>query len=104
MVRDLLQLNNLQKRFFVGVLTCIAVFAVLYGTLVKQTVAHVVSRRTVETETADLSAHVSLLEAQYMTALQSVTLDRAYAMGFSEASPVFFVSRDRDTLSVRYDN
>ena len=104
MVRDLLQLNNHQKRFFAGILTCIALFAIFYGTLVKQTVAHVVARRAVETETADLSAHVSLLEEKYMKALTSITLERAHAMGFSEASPAFFVSRDRDTLSVRYDN
>lgn len=103
MVRDLLQLNNLQKRVFALLCIMIAVSAVVYGALVKRTVAHVVDRRALEAETSDLAAHISVLEGTYMTALQAVTIDRAYALGFSNREPALFVSRDQEALSIRYD-
>lgn len=103
MVRDLLQLNNLQKRIFALLCISIAVSAVLYGVLVKRTVAHVVERRELETSISDLSAKISVLEGTYMTALQAVTIDRAYALGFSNREPSLFVSRNPEALSIRYD-
>lgn len=103
MVRDLLQLNNLQKRLFALLCISIAVSAVVYGTLVKRTVAYVVEREDLAENISDLSADISVLEGKYMAALQAVTIDRAYALGFTDREPTLFVSRNPEALSIRYD-
>lgn len=103
MVRDLLQLNNLQKRLFTFLCIAITVSAVVYGVLVKRTIAHVVERRELESTSSDLSANISILEEKYMTALQEITLDRAYTLGFVDRAPRLFVSRAPEALSIRYD-
>ncbi|MEK7606067.1 MAG: hypothetical protein AAB458_00500 [Patescibacteria group bacterium] len=103
MVRDLLQFNNLQKKVFAFLCAAIAVSGFFYAVLIKQTVAHVVDRRALETDISDMAAKVSELEGSYMTALQGVTLARAYALGFVDQDPALFVSRNDSELSLQYD-
>ncbi len=104
MVRDLLQLNSFEKRALLVLSALLLVCVVSYGALVRKTVANVVLRETIEAETVDLAAHVSVLELAYMEALQAVTLGRALELGFIEKKPKVFVSRDTHPLSVRYGN
>lgn len=82
----------------------VVVGVVSYGAFIRQTVANVVDRKNAEAAAADLAADVSELESVYMTKLKDVTLARALEQGFVEQTPTLFVSRDRDGLSVRYDN
>jgi len=104
MVRDLLQLNSFEKRALLALVAVLLVSVVSYGALVKKTVANVVERRVVESETADLAAHISTLELQYMQALEAVTLEKALSLGYVETKPQVFVSRSTQPLSVRYSN
>lgn len=104
MVRDLLQLNNLQKRLIAALCLGICVLTVTYGVLVKRTVANTILRQDIQAEAADVAARTSDLELRYMTALREITLDRALELGFVEKKPTLFVSRDVQPLSVRYDN
>lgn len=104
MVRDLLQLNSFEKKALCVLALLLVVSVVSYGTLVRKTVANVVERKTVESETADLAAHISSLELQYMEALQDITLEQALELGYVEKTPHVFVSRNNHPLSVRYGN
>lgn len=104
MVRDLLQLNSFEKKALCVLTALLVVVVVSYGALVRKTVANVVERKVVESETADLAAHIGALELKYMEALQGVTLQRALDLGFVPKKPLIFVSRDTQPLTVRYEH
>lgn len=102
MVRDLFQLNTLCKRLFIGSLVVLCALAATYGFFLKQTVASVVERRTLEEERNTLAAQVSMLEADYIRVAGSVTLGKARELGFATVSPTRFVSRTPQTFSFDY--
>lgn len=102
MVRDLFQLNTLCKRFFIGSIAVLFVLCATYGFFLKQTVATVVERRSIESERSELAARVSMLEAEYIRAADAVTLARARELGFSTISPTRFVSRASQAFSFDY--
>ena len=102
MVRDLLQLNSLEKRLFLVLSLVLLLVIGLYAFLVRQAVAQVVARKTLEQERADLATRISMLESQYMKEAQEITLEYAYGNGYVEIRPVFFISRTQNSLS--YNN
>lgn len=102
MVRDLFQLNTLCKRFFIGSIALFVILAATYGFFLKQTVATVVERRSIEADRSELAARVSMLEADYIRAADAVTLARARELGFATISPTRFVSRASNTFSFDY--
>jgi hypothetical protein len=59
-----------------------AVCALLYGIFLLETVAHAASRDTAQNQMQALSEQVSAMEAQYLSATQALTPDRAAALGF----------------------
>lgn len=93
MVRELFQLNTLHKKVIVALIGAVLTLVTMYGILVRQTVAHVVARKVVEQSITDMASEVSLLEAEYMDTMDSLTLSRAEQMGFVEAEVALFVSR-----------
>jgi hypothetical protein len=101
MVRDLLQLNTFHKRVIVALIGIFCAFAVTYGVLVRETVAHVVARRVLEESTTQMAGDVSVLEGKYMAAGDSLTLSRAHALGFVDSNVALFVSRHVNTYSFR---
>ena len=94
MVRDILQLNNNEKRIIVGVLIGILGMVFLYGLFVKQTISYVVERRTLDKEVGLLASDISELEARYLERGEAVTLVRAYELGFTEATNELYISRN----------
>ena len=99
MVRDLFQLNTLYKKLFISMVVVLLVLCGTYGFFLKQTVASVVARRSLEIDKRDLSAHVSSLETSYIRATDSLTLTSAYERGFVVAQATRFVSRAPQTFS-----
>lgn len=104
MVRDLLQLNTLCKRLFIGLVAFFIVVCGTYGFLLKQTVASVVERKSLEAEKGELASRVSSLEADYIRAADKLTLSHAQELGFVTTKNVRFVSRASETFSVAYQN
>ncbi len=104
MVRDLLKFNSLEKRLFIIFSVSLCIVIGLYGFFVKQTIAHVVARKTLVQEQADLSAQISSLESEYMKKADALTLEYAYAHGFVEIKPTLFVSRAPASLSLNNRN
>ncbi len=102
MVRDLLQLNTLYKRLFIGCSVALLVLAGMYGFFLKQTIASVVERRLLEHERAELAARVSTLEARYIAIGESVTIARAHELGFVNVTEPHFVSRAPHAFSFNY--
>lgn len=93
MVRDLLQLNTIYKRFFMGAALTFVFLCVLYGAFLKTTVASVVERRSLEAARAELAARVSVLEAAYIREGSVITRQKASELGFVAVTPKSFVSR-----------
>ncbi len=104
MVRDLLQLNTLYKRLFIGGVSLFVVLCATYGIFLKTTVGSVVERRSLEGKRAELAAEVSVLEADYIREGNKITRQRSTELGFVPATPVKFVSRTPQTFSVKYSN
>lgn len=104
MVRDLFQLNTLYKRLFTGLVAFFIVVCGIYGFLLKQTVASVVERRSLEADKSELAARVSSLEADYIKSADKLTLSYAHELGFVTTKDVRFVSRAEETASFAYQN
>lgn len=101
MVRDLLQLNTLYKRLFIGLVGVFVVLCAAYGIFLKATVGSVVERRSLEGKRAELAANVSMLEAAYIREGNRITRERAREMGFVAVTPEQFVSRTHPTVSLQ---
>ncbi len=105
MVRDLLQLNTLYKRIFLSSLGLFIVLCGTYGIFLKQTVASVVERRSLEAQRAELAANVSVLEAAYIREGNAITREKARELGFVAVTAERFVSRSpKQALSFEYSN
>ncbi len=104
MVRDLLQLNTLYKRLLLGCVALLVFCLASYGFLLKQTVAHVVERKSIEQERRDLAAKVGTLERAYLGAMNTLTLDAAREKGLGEKAPQRFVTRTKETLTRNFTN
>jgi hypothetical protein len=74
----------------------------LYIYFINATVFNVVTREKLETHIADLNTHVSEIEIENIALKNSITLDRATALGFTESRDTIFVSRTSRNLS--YNN
>lgn len=61
-------------------LCALAVF--LYGALLLETVAHAAGRQNAARQVSDLTAQLSSLEGQYLSATQNITPQEATQLGF----------------------
>lgn len=104
MVRDLFQLNTLYKRLFIGLVAFFIMVCGTYGFLLKQTVASVVERKSLEADKSELAARVSSLEADYIKSADKLTLSHAQELGFVTTKNIRFVSRASETLSFAYQS
>ena len=96
MVRDILQLNTFYKKALIMLGIAICAIGLLYGVLIKQTIAHVVERHRIENDMSELASTVSRLEATYMHTVEDITLAQAYDLGFEKVADknTRFVARD----------
>lgn len=104
MVRELLQLNTFHKKAIVALFFVCCLLGGAYMTLMKETVAHTMTRQAINRSLTETASDVALLEAEYMRFMDSLTLARAHDLGFVEADVALFVSRRTHTLSFRSDS
>ena len=94
MVRELIQCNTFEKRLVLGLVLGLFILAGTYVYLVNQTVLNVVERRALERDMSELASYVADLELVNLELKNSVTLDRAYELGFTEVTGVTYLTRD----------
>ncbi len=104
MVRELLQLNTFHKKAITALFLVCFLLGGVYVTLMKETVAHTMTRQVVIRSLTETAGEVAFLEAEYMRVMDSLTLARAHDLGFVETDVALFVSRRTHTLSFRSDS
>lgn len=91
----------LEKRILIALAAIAIFFLVAYVYLINQTVWNIVTRKNLTKEITEVSGQVAALESSYMTLSSSVTIDRAYALGFSEVDSSKTTFVNRPTLGIR---
>ena len=91
MKNKILQLHN-EPRLSWTLLCAIGIFLVAYVYCVNQTVFNIIKRQKFEIQISELSSKIGVLESQYISLKNGVTIDVAHALGFKNSSSEF-VSR-----------
>jgi len=106
MTEKILQLNNEfignngTKTLFVGLVSGLAVMFLLYSYLVGSIIFSVVARKDTEAKTREQRSAVGVLEVEYLKLAGQITLERAHALGFKEATSQVFAARKSAGLSL----
>lgn len=87
------------RLFYMAFISCISVFCA-YMYFVSASIVHVVMRKEVDTQIAQLSTHVSELESKYIDIQHSVSSDIASQKGFVTVDKKIFIDKTVDTLVV----
>lgn len=83
------------------VLACVcAISAFLYGAFLLEAVAHTAALTTAEEQIVALNAKLGDLEAQYLSQTESLTPDRATALGFVTPTDVTTVFANAESKSL----
>jgi hypothetical protein len=98
---QLTHITENEQRVFYALVTLLAIFSVLYGVLVKQTIVHVVEREKVQKEMRALNTEISGLETEYMAKKGEITLEFAYANGFVNPHATEYIAK-KASLSRAY--
>jgi hypothetical protein len=96
MVEKILELNR-EKTIFWSLIGILFFCACIYIYFINLTVHNVVARQTLEAEASQLSLNIGKQEFQYISKRNSVTLEKALALGFKEVVDKKFISRIPDT-------
>ena len=83
--RAISQINNLEQKLFWVLLAGVAFLATVYVCLINNTIVNVVARKQAYEAINNINAELAVLEGKYVAAANSVTLDKAYALGFVDA-------------------
>lgn len=78
--------TTFEKRALAGLILTAFLFLCMYVFFVNQTVWNVASRQDTAKKINAFSGEVASLESAYMNESASLTIERAYAMGFKEVS------------------
>lgn len=77
----------------------VAVLALLYAYGVISTVTLVLERRSIEKESKEVSAQLSIQESTYLRAVGDLTLDKATTLGFKEIKNPQYAALNSNGLS-----
>ena len=85
--------NNAQKSIFLGLVGSLALMFAIYSYLVGSIIFTVVERKQFESNIRDYKSFIGTLEVEYLKLASGITLDKAKALGFKEATDQIFISR-----------
>jgi len=93
----------LEKRLLTGLISTCFILLCMYVFFVNQTVWNVAARQDTFNKINSFSGEIAALETEYMNESASLTLERAYAMGFQEASSkeTVFINRVFPSVALR---
>lgn len=89
--------NQYARSAFAVLAGICAVSVFLYGVFLLEAVAHTASRARAANEIKSIKSHLSDLESQYLSATQSLTPERAQALGFVPPASVATVYAQGNT-------
>ena len=89
---ELLHSQRMMKLFVWSSLVALFVTFGMYIYLVNKTVFNVVARQNAERQIADLNSKVSDMEFKSMALKDTVTLEKAHELGFTEVTAINFVT------------
>ena len=89
--RKTTQTYQTHKRLFFAAASAVLMVCALYGYFVISSVVHVVMRKEIDREIADLGSYVSQLEARYINAQLAVSFDNATNSGYVAVAKKTFV-------------
>ncbi len=85
--------------FLFWVLVSASVLSALsYVLLINATVFNAVETKKLGEENRRMSGELATLESRYLALSQTVTLERAHALGFIDVSTVSYASKEKKTL------
>lgn len=91
-----------EKIAFSVLLVALLATALLYAYFVNQTVLNVVARKNIEENMTQTHARIGEMEFEYMKLKESLTIEKAFALGLEVNENKRFVSRSTsDTLTLR---
>ncbi|OGZ03759.1 MAG: hypothetical protein A2648_02275 [Candidatus Lloydbacteria bacterium RIFCSPHIGHO2_01_FULL_41_20] len=95
--------NNAQKSLFLGLAGSLVLVFVIYSYFIGSIIFAVVERKQLEADIRDYKSFMGTLEVEYLNLASGITLDKAKALGFKEATDQIFISRKGSvkTLSFR---
>ena len=91
MKNKILQLHN-EPRLLWTLVGAVTIFLAIYVYCVNQTVFNIIKRQRFEIQISELSSKIGVLESQYISLKNAVTIDLARTLGFKDSSSEF-VSR-----------
>lgn len=96
------KVQTMERPTTVWLLLAIAFLLVAaYGYFVNSAIVNIVSTKGMQAKIAELTSTVGSLEAEYLAAKSSLTMDDARALGLSEAgSQISYVARSAQAFSV----
>lgn len=93
MTTKTLDLNNIERKIFWTLATCLGVVLAFYLYSVVSLTLAVVARNGAEQATHELANTSSTLEAEYLAQTKSITLAYAQSLGFNEVAAKYAGSR-----------
>lgn len=87
-------------RVVAALTTVVALSVFLYGILLFGAMAHAAGLTAAEREVRELSASVSVLEGEYLTATKALSPERAAALGFVAPQHIATVYAEKPTLTL----
>lgn len=86
----------IQKNIFICtalLALAVVVTAILYGVLVQSAVVNVVERENIEADASELALRLGELEFSYIDLKNQVTIEHAYALGYTDINNPTYLSR-----------
>lgn len=89
-----------ESKLFFAACSCLVVSACVYMYFVSASVLHVVMRKEIDSQIAELSSAISQQDAEYIEMQHSVSSDIATMKGFAIATKKVFIDKSDTSLVV----
>ena len=93
MKKNTAQIHIFEKRIVISLLTLIALLVGMYIFFVSSSIVNALVREEIEQKITATYSHMSDLESKYLAQQNTITLQLAYELGFSDIKNKTFVTR-----------
>lgn len=98
------KINIKEETIFWSMVSMVFLLAVMYGYFVNITIFNVAHRAKLESQITQLNSKLGELEFEYLAIKSSITIEKAYELGFTDAVKTQFVSLDGGTKGLSFNN
>lgn len=93
-----------EETTFWSLVAIIFMLSLMYGYFVNVTIFNVADRIKLESKITQLDSKLGEMEFEYLSLKSSVTIEKAYELGFINSQSTHFVSRDSSTKGLSFNN